>query len=138
MARREILARRNIVPARQDCSHDFTEGIAEYLRTRPRAASMTSLFGSSENIEEEEIRSFRPRASTFSHLLDHTPGNSQIKDDLFEYIESEELLISKENILKNNLKIKIAETNNEMSANQNKVSLLSKCKRNLFQCFKTN
>ena len=52
--------------------NSFSEGIADYLSTRERPASMSSLFGSSENIEEE-IQHFRTRASTLNHLMATTP-----------------------------------------------------------------
>ena len=50
-------------------SEHISRGIAEYLRTRERPASMASLFGSSELFEDEiETPQFRKRASTFNHL----------------------------------------------------------------------
>ena len=85
MARKELLTRRNTTP---NCTQDFSEGIKEYLRTRKRAASMTSLFGSLENMEEEEGKIFRPRARTW------TEGND--KDILL----SEEILKRQESMLK--------------------------------------
>ena len=76
MARRGPLDNRNIS---QDSTNDFSEKIEEYMRTRKRAASMTSLFGSSENIDQEEVKSVRPRASTFSQRLVQRP-RAALKD----------------------------------------------------------
>ena len=76
MARREPLDNRNIL---QDSTKDFSEKIEEYMRTRRRAASMTSLFGSSGNIEQEEVKSVRPRTSTFSQKLVQRPRTA-LKD----------------------------------------------------------
>ena len=77
---------------RSNSTQDFSEGIQEYLRTREQPATMTSLFGSLENMEEEEGKIFRPRARTW------TEGND--KDILL----SEEILKRQENMLKKILK----------------------------------
>ena len=58
-------------------SEHIARGIAKYLRTRERPASMTSLFGISE--EEFEIPEFRRRAFTFNHLTAATKNPDQIK-----------------------------------------------------------
>ena len=57
-------------------SEHISRGIAKYLRTRERPASMTSLFGNSE--EEFEFE-FRRRASTFNHITAATKKPDQIK-----------------------------------------------------------
>ena len=77
---------------RSNSTQDFSEGIQEYLRTREGPATMASLFGSLENMEEEEGKIFRPRARTW------TEGND--KDILL----SEEILKRQENMLKKILK----------------------------------
>ena len=68
-------------------SEHISRGIAKYLRTRERPASMTSLFGISE--EEFEIPEFRRRASTFNHLTAATKNPDKItmgkKEDLSKF-----------------------------------------------------
>ena len=111
MARKELLTRRNTTP---NCTQDFSEGIQEYLRTRKRAASMTSLFGSLENMEQQKVKSFRSRAKTLSHILAQKTRTAR-KDE--EIGLSEKIFKRQENMLK---KIKLSETKDNQKESTHK------------------
>ena len=111
MARKELLTRRNTTP---NCTQDFSEGIQEYLRTRKRAASMTSLFGSLENMEQQKVKSCRTRAKTLSHIFAQKTGTAR-KDE--EIGLSEKIFKRQESMWK---KIKLSETNCNKKDSTNK------------------